>query len=68
MDTYSTNAKPAQYAERLRDCRASFEPMFLEIIKEGQKRGFKPAEVAMAIADAADDLILQLAAKLDTAH
>ena len=42
--------------------------MFLEIIKEAQKNGFEPAEVAMAIADAADDMILALASKLRTAH
>ncbi|NLS03821.1 hypothetical protein HGP14_10695 [Rhizobium sp. P32RR-XVIII] len=68
MDIHSLNAEPTQYAQRLLDCRASFEPMFLEIIKEAQKNGFEPAEVAMAIADAADDMILALASKLRTAH
>jgi uncharacterized protein YfcZ (UPF0381/DUF406 family) len=50
--------------QRLRDCRATLEPKLLEIIEEAKEKGYWPAEVAMAIADAADDIILALAAKV----
>lgn len=54
--------------QRLRDCRATLEPRLLEIIEAAKEKGHRPAEVAMAIADAADDMILALAAKAVSRH
>ncbi|MBB3966556.1 MULTISPECIES: hypothetical protein [Rhizobium] len=54
--------------QRLLDCRADVEPALHQIIREAQKNGWAAAEVAMAIADAADDYILLLANRKTTAH
>jgi hypothetical protein len=54
--------------QRLLDCRADVEPALLQIIHEAKQKGWAPAEVAMAIADAADDYILLLANRKTTSH
>ncbi|WP_160004105.1 hypothetical protein [Rhizobium sp. 18055] len=54
--------------QRLLDCRAEVEPALHQIIREAQQNGWAAAEVAMAIADAADDYILLLANRKTTAH
>lgn len=54
--------------QRLLDCRAEVEPALHQIIRDAQQKGWAPAEVAMAIADAADDYILLLANRKTTAH
>ncbi len=58
----------ATHDQRLLDCRAEVEPALHQIIKDAQQNGWAPAEVAMAIADAADDYILLLANRKATAH
>lgn len=60
--------KHAAHDQRLLDCRAEVEPALHRIIEEAQQQGWAPAEVAMAIADAADDFILLLATRKTTAH
>ncbi|EPE98707.1 MULTISPECIES: hypothetical protein [Rhizobium] len=54
--------------QRLLDCRADVEPALHQIIRDAQQKGWAPAEVAMAIADAADDYILLLASRKTTSH
>jgi hypothetical protein len=54
--------------QRLLDCRADVEPALHQIIRDAQQNGWAAAEVAMAIADAADDYILLLANRKTTAH
>jgi IS30 family transposase len=54
--------------KRLRDCRSEVEPALHKIILEAQQKGWQPAEVAMALADAADDFILLLANRNAATH
>ena len=54
--------------QRLLDCRADVEPALHQIIRDAQLKGWAPAEVAMAIADAADDSILLLASRKATSQ
>ncbi|CCM74791.1 conserved hypothetical protein [Rhizobium mesoamericanum STM3625] len=49
-------------------CRSEFEPILFELIRNGEKRGWKAAEIAMALADAADDVILKLARETKSKH
>ncbi|KRB50090.1 hypothetical protein ASE04_16075 [Rhizobium sp. Root708] len=54
--------------QRMETCRSEFEPMLFELIRNGEKRGWKAAEIAMALADAADDVILKLARETKSKH
>lgn len=54
--------------QRMETCRSEFEPILFELIRNGEKRGWKAAEIAMALADAADDVILQLARETKSKH
>jgi hypothetical protein len=54
--------------KRMETCRSEFEPMLFELIRDGEKRGWKAAEIAMALADAADDVILKLARETKSKH
>ncbi|WP_208250395.1 hypothetical protein WGT02_11735 [Rhizobium sp. T1470] len=58
----------ATHDQRLLDCRADVEPALHQIIRDAKQKGWAPAEVAMAIADAADDYILLLASRKATSH
>lgn len=54
--------------QRMETCRSEFEPILFELIRNGEKRGWKAAEIAMALADAADDVILKLARENKSKH
>jgi len=54
--------------QRMETCRSEFEPLLFELIRNGEKRGWKTAEIAMALADAADDVILKLARETKSKH
>ncbi len=52
----------AQSAQ-LKRCRAVVDRELFRAIETATRKGWKPAEVAMALADAADDLIFTLASR-----
>ncbi len=54
--------------QRMETCRSEFEPILFELIRNGEKRGWKAAEIAMALADAADDVILKLSRETKSKH
>ncbi|OWV96979.1 hypothetical protein ATY81_21240 [Rhizobium sp. R72] len=54
--------------QRMETCRSEFEPILFELIRNGEKRGWKAAEIAMALADAADDVILRLSRETKSKH
>ncbi|NLS03719.1 hypothetical protein HGP14_10155 [Rhizobium sp. P32RR-XVIII] len=68
MHVLDTNFDNVKFTKRLLHTRAVFEPRLLEIIRSAQAQGYEAAEVAMAIADAADDLILALASEHKAQH
>lgn len=68
MQVTDVNFDNAKFNQRLLHTRAVFEPRLLEIIRSAQAQGYEAAEVAMAIADAADDLILALASETKPQH
>ena len=68
MQLIDTNIDNVKFTQRLLHTRAVFEPRLLEIIRSAQAQGYEAAEVAMAIADAADDLILALASENKAQH
>lgn len=43
------------------DCRAAVETALCELIADAESKGWQPAEIVMALADAAEDYILLLA-------
>lgn len=50
------------------NCRVAAEQALHTLIAVGEKHGLRPAELAMALADAADDYILLLAHKQTSRH
>lgn len=53
---------------RSHDCREAVELALHGFICEAEAKGWRPAEIAMALADAAEDYILLLARKQASRH
>jgi hypothetical protein len=51
----------AHSQKRAKECRMMFESLLLQIIADAEEVGWRGAEVAMAIADAAEDHIMSTA-------
>ncbi|MDM9626787.1 hypothetical protein QTL95_12830 [Rhizobium sp. S152] len=68
MTDIQTSKNHPSSDQRMETCRSEFEPILYELIKNGEKRGWKAAEIAMALADAADDVILKLARETKKKH
>ena len=49
-------------------CRTEVEAAMFEMIERLQKHGWAPAEVALALADAAEDYVMLLASKKAGSH
>lgn len=47
-------------AQRTDSCRAEAQAALMTIINEAERRGWRPIETAIAIADAADELVYDL--------
>jgi hypothetical protein len=47
----------------LPNCRAAVETAMLDMINRLKKRGWSDAELALALADAAEDYVMELATK-----
>ena len=58
----------SSHADRLSACRQEIEDVVHQIIFSKQKAEFSPAEIAMAIADIADDYILKLSKRQAATH
>lgn len=50
------------------DCREAVELALYSLISEAETKGWRPAEIAMALADAAEDYILLLAQNGTSKH
>ncbi|NLS06842.1 hypothetical protein HGP14_26380 [Rhizobium sp. P32RR-XVIII] len=50
------------------NCRTEVEAAMFEMVKQLQQHGWEPAEVALALADAADDYVMLLASKKAGSH
>ncbi|TCU20766.1 hypothetical protein EV130_112140 [Rhizobium azibense] len=50
------------------NCRTEVEAAMFEMIKRLQQHGWTPAEVALALADAAEDYVMLLASKNAGSH
>jgi hypothetical protein len=50
------------------NCRTEVEAAMFEMVKRLQQHGWEPAEVALALADAADDYVMLLASKKSGSH
>ncbi|OWK24173.1 hypothetical protein ISN39_07415 [Rhizobium sp. 007] len=50
------------------NCRTEVEAAMFEMIKRLQQHGWTPAEVALALADAAEDYVMLLASKKAGSH
>jgi hypothetical protein len=46
---------------RFEDCREVVEVLLDRLVAEGEAKGWHPAELALAIADAAEDYVMRLA-------
>jgi hypothetical protein len=49
-------------------CRAEVEAAMHRLIKAAVKQGWSKAEVALTLADAAEDFVIELAGKMPTQH
>ncbi len=58
------NSRP----ERPLNCRTEVEAAMFEMVKRLQQHGWEPAEVALALADAAEDYVMLLASKKAGSH
>jgi hypothetical protein len=61
MRRASSSRYAVSQSAQLKRCRAVVESELYKAIEMATRKGWKPAEVAMALADAADDLIYTLA-------
>lgn len=64
-DTHDTEVEPDPIS---RDCRDAAERALHGFIRDGAKDGWRPAELAMALADAAEDYIMMLARRQASRH
>jgi hypothetical protein len=48
---------------RLENCREAVEIVLQRLIAEAETKGWQPAELALALADAAEDYVMRLAQK-----
>ncbi len=53
---------------RQEDCRAAVDTALSELIADAERKGWQPAEIVMALADAAEDYILLLAQRGAVRH
>lgn len=53
---------------RQEDCREAVETALCELIADAESKGWQPAEILMALADAAEDYILLLAQRRFVKH
>jgi len=54
------------YEDRLMDCEDAIEYSFLELVDEACESGWNAAEIAVALTNLADNLILELMASEET--
>lgn len=54
------------YEDRLMDCEDAIEDRFLEMVDEACENGWNAAEIALALTNLADNLILKLMANEET--
>jgi len=54
------------YEDRLTDCEDAIEDRFLELVDEACESGWNAAEIALALTNLADNLILKLMASEET--
>jgi len=59
----SSSRHAIAHSAQLKRCRAVVDRELFRAIETATRKGWKPAEVAMALADAADDLIFTLASQ-----
>ncbi len=53
---------------RSEDCREAVEVALQGLISDAETKGWRPAEIAMAVADAAEDYVLLLANRRASRH
>jgi hypothetical protein len=68
MKTPPTPSAGTSTPERQSACRIEVEAAMRSLIKEVVKRGWSPAEVALTLADASEDYVMELAGRSPTQH
>ena len=61
MDTIFSPLHTDDYPERVLDCEQAMEVAFAQLLAAATKAGWRDTEVAVILADLADDHVLELA-------
>lgn len=60
MPAFNEPRHPKGQDQRSNSCRAEAQAALMTIVREAERRGWMPIETAIALADAADDLVYDL--------
>ncbi|SFB62937.1 hypothetical protein SAMN03159496_06117 [Rhizobium sp. NFR07] len=60
MPAYNEPRHPKIQSQRSSNARAEAQAALMTIVREAERRGWLPIETAVALADAADDLVYDL--------
>jgi hypothetical protein len=68
MPAFNEPRQPKSQTQRSNTCRAEAQAALITIVQEAERRGWLPIETAIALADAADDLVYDLYGDRATAN
>jgi hypothetical protein len=63
MEKISSPQQPHEYPDRALDCEEAMRRAFRELLQDAIAVGWEEAEVALIVADVAEDYVMELAQK-----